>query len=226
MNAAQPKRRLQPTRIAATIGVMGKWRYGAAIALTTLLSCQVFVGFDYPDAGPDAAPPSDAAIDHGEAGRVFATSFEVHGDLGGVDGGDWICASAAADAGLASPGRVWKVYLADESTTAVDHLGAGHFAWYRLVDGQDVGDLVQFSTDKAALDNPIAVNERGNDAAVPSFVWTGKGSNTCASWTTRDAGVNGWCGNTGFADVRWTSAVENPRQCSLTAGLYCVELQK
>jgi hypothetical protein len=210
-----------------TIDIMGK-REGAAVvattlALTALASCQLFIDFDYADAGRDGGTASDASdegIDHGPVGRVFVTSFEVPGDFGGVAGGDSICASAAADAGLIEAGRPWRAYLADDWHDAVMHLGPGQFTWYKRLDGEDVGDIIEYDVQPL---NAIAISERG-DAHVPRYAWTGINQHDCANWTTRDGGADSQCGIPNTIH-QWNAVVEL-QPCTITAGLYCVEQQQ
>lgn len=166
---------------------------------------------------PDAAPPTaDGAT--GAHKVVFATSSEHTGDLGGLDGGDDLCAERAADGGLAGSFRAW---LSSPEQPAGERLAHADVPYART-DGVRVADDWDDLVD-GELAAPIDRDESG--ARVFGDAWTG----TLSSGGAADASCDGFasedevglCGSTGEAGAGWTDNIRPP--CTSPLHLYCIE---
>ena len=167
-------------------------------------------------ANADAAATADgAAAPHR---IVFVSSTRHAGDLGGLAGGDGICADRAAEAGLDGEFKAW---LSSTDATAHDRLSHPPVPYVRT-DGahvaDDFADLVSGS-----LGAPIDHDEDGS--AVRGDVWTGTlddgaaAGSTCGGFaTTAGRGV---CGDSGATDGSWTDSFEPA--CTTPLRLYCVQ---
>jgi hypothetical protein len=160
--------------------------------------------------------------------RVFVTSGEWNGNLGGLDGADNLCRQAAKTAGL---GDVeWRAWL---STTTVNAISRIQYAGpYALVNGTVVAnsavELVE-STVKVA----ISITENNTPATIQpakASVWTStdaKGQavtpNTCTDWTSGGYFDWGHAGSLLQTGPAWTDSGTSAR-CSESAHLYCFEL--
>jgi hypothetical protein len=204
------------------------------------------------DAGPDVVvdsgpPPADAApdvvvVDSGPLPRVFLTQGSFNGDLRtqgggatGLEGGDNLCAAAAAAAGL--PGT-FKAWLSDATTNAIDRL-VDVGGWYNVgsnpslmfgskaaITGGPNGGIADeqgnflFNTPWTGT-RPNGTAETAETDPFTSSVSTFEGTSTnCQGWTASslDSGAQGAGGMTGGA---WTEG--GLQQCQNLAGLYCFQ---
>ncbi|MBT9151724.1 MAG: hypothetical protein DDT40_01920 [candidate division WS2 bacterium] len=160
---------------------------------------------------------------------IFVTSTTHTGNLGGLAGGDAICAARAREAGLDGTFRAW---LSSETVSARDRLV--HSAWpYVRIDGVRVADNFAGLTSGRLL-APINVRETGNLilGAIDFDVWTGTGTTgmrerfVCDGWLTsytideevESYGVPGWSEKT---DQGWTHYAFTP--CNFRKRLYCLQ---
>ncbi len=155
--------------------------------------------------------------------RVFVTSTQYGGVLGGLAGADALCQTRASQAGL--PGT-YKAWLSDgtasPSTRFVRSRGP-----YRLLDGTTIARGWADLTD-GSLAAPIDVTESGNAVANSTGVWT----HTEPDGTAR--GGDDHCGNwgsaTGDGDIGTHTSPSNDRWtqdavagCNNGQHLYCFQ---
>ncbi len=166
------------------------------------------------------------------AKRIFVTSLATTGNLmaagnghDGLDGGDKLCATAAAAASL---GGSWKAWLSSSTVNAIDRV-ADVGPWYLV----DRCTLVFANKAAIAATGPRAAIDRLADGSMapPVNLWTGtkatgvKDAFTCADWTN-DQPIHGYegtvgTGSNGFFAGAWTETATNP--CHLSAALICFE---
>lgn len=162
--------------------------------------------------------------------RVFVTSQVFTGDLGGVEGADEKCQSAAEAAGLPGEYRAWlSTPVASPADWPVHSTVP-----YRQINGVDVaGDWEQLLV--GPLTNGIYVSEWGGDAGVGMHscipdsrpVWTN--TQTDATSYTSDMHCGNWgsttgegsAGQAGAKNFSWT--VGCLIKCGEEAALYCFE---
>jgi len=154
--------------------------------------------------------------------RVFVTSTLQNGNLGGLAGGDSICAARASAAGL---GGSWRAWLSTSAVNARDRIPD---AIYERVDGARIAD------DKAdlldgSIANPINVDENGNTLGGPSVLpWTGTradgtvSTQHCSGWTSAAFGIPGGIVGRGINNNSWWTDF-GPATCSGSRQLYCFE---
>jgi hypothetical protein len=192
---------------------------------------KVRVGVD--DAGAirltcEVVPPPGART-------IFVTSQTYTGNLGGLDGADAKCATAAASGGLPGASQ-FKAWLSDAGTNARDHaaVDVAQGAAYVLPNGVPVAvaDVVLLGG-KGGLSHPVNMTERREALASDSNgnVWTATNADggftgifllTCGGWTY-DAGLPTLPGAIGSAfatDTKWTA--NGALECSNRARLYCI----
>lgn len=171
--------------------------------------------------GPPPPPPPPPP----PTKRVFVTSTQYEGNLGGLSGADAKCQEGAIIGGL---GGTWKAWLSDSSTNAKD----------RIVDAKYVRvfDNALIANNKADLldgflGNPITKDEFNGLTMGP--VWTGTTSSGtvsdvgnplvthCLSWASNSGSEFGRRGFSSFNDSFWTHiGVTN---CGWFMSLYCFE---
>lgn len=159
-----------------------------------------------------------------EARTVFVTAAVVLPDFGGLDGGDQLCANAAADAGLPGTFRAW---LSDGTGSPSTRFTMGDTP-FCLVDGTVIADDWADLTD-ASLAHAIEVDENGGSPGTVR-VWTGTGSTggpsgpNCLGWTSASGGEAGRFGALNAFNAAWTDGGSfNNQVCSDPAHLYCFE---
>ena len=168
--------------------------------------------------------------------RVFVTSQSWNGNLGGFNGADAKCQTAANNAGL---GGTWKAWLSDSTTNAKDRISDGFYVrardkrvWNNCWCGRVIASNKAQLTD-GGIDVSISNTEYG---AVPGYypVFTATNAqgnsagSACSSWTS-----NIGCVSPGRNDVtneEWTmwaaSGCCSPGtgcRCSESKHLYCFE---
>jgi len=160
-----------------------------------------------PNGEADQAPYSF----HGR--RVFL-SATTNGNIGGVAGGDSLCAAGAATLGLTGTFLAW---LGDATTSPAARFSqTGGFS---RVDGTKIADSWADLTD-GTLDAPVS----GGGGGV---VWTGVEADgtaeppSCSNWTTSDSGTQGLRGISVQSGAQWTWS--SAFGCNFVAPLYCFE---
>lgn len=159
------------------------------------------------------------------ATRLFVTSAQYDGNLGGLAGADAKCQGLATTAGL---GGDWRAWLSTSGIAAIDrvpHSGLPFTTLDYKVVALNAADLVD-----GTLKNPIAVDESGALRA-DAPVWTATTANgTFAAESCRDAnGGPEWNSTSGRAmvgdpsrtDGRWTASTL--AICTSAARLYCFQ---
>lgn len=194
------------------------------------------------DLGQNCGNDPDCASALCSAGRcaerprlVFVTGELLDGNLGGLAGADAHCQRLAESAGLAGTYRAWLSDGRDSPSTRFTR----STGLYVLVDGTVIADGYADLSD-GALDNPIALTERGADppassgndcnTGTPTAVWSGTAANgggvpvgasqLCQDWTST-AG-NGQMGDAArFDSPDWSTACASV--CTARASLYCIQ---
>jgi len=153
--------------------------------------------------------------------RVFVSSLQTTGAIGGLGAADAFCQSRAQAAKL---GGGWRAWLSNDGFAAAERIPD---ARYVLVDGTVVAhgkaDLLDGSL-AAAIDR----DELGAPYHGP--VWTGTNANgsrapaNCDGWgLTLGSGTAGTTDEPPSAAMAWTSVLGGPRGCGESASLYCFE---
>ena len=180
-----------------------------------------------PDAGADAGLDAglDASVDAGmdaslDARIIFVTAARSNAALGGFDGADALCASEAADAGLAGEFRAW---LSTLEVAAADRLMQSSVP-YERVDGTRIADDWDDLTDgslQAIINLDASGLERGGD------VWTGTlpdglpyADSDCDGFTSGTVGV-ALCGTTQSVNANWTA--NQVPACNTVLRLFCLQ---
>ncbi len=211
-----------------------KQLHGGLLSILALTACDgVFVDpAKTPDASSPDAPPIDGTI-------VFTTSEQYQGiQLGGVEGADAICASAASRAGLAGDFKAWISQLGNSATDRLTHSTKPYILVNRTTKVADSWvDLLNFDLLHAIdLDeNGAALVPQGISITAP--VWTATGIDgratswmpapnfprpDCAHWTDSFELAAGYLGIWTDTGTAWTAA-SAAFACDETAHLYCFQ---
>jgi hypothetical protein len=160
-------------------------------------------------------------VDPSLSRKVFATSTGQNGNLGGIAGGDDLCAALAAEASL--PGT-YKAWLADSTGSPNTSFTRG--AAYYLVDGttrvaQSYADLTD-----GTIENAISKNELGNTfggAGVWTNVASGGGAQAshCQNWSSASGSITGGTGQALNTNSGWTS--QGTATCNSNRLLFCFQ---
>ena len=161
--------------------------------------------------------------------RVFVTSTVHDAGLGGLSGGDSICAARASAANLPGAGIVgnYKAWLGNAAGSPATRFRRSARP-YVLVDGTKIADDWDDLLD-GSIDARINVDESGTTVA-PSFVWTGIGlaagaifitGADCANWTDSTIGDPGSSGSTDETDSGWTDFGQGA--CDFARPVYCFQ---
>lgn len=167
-------------------------------------------------AGPDG-PPAPTATNTPLPKRIFVTTTQQNGNLGGLNGADQIC-QTLADA--VDPGSLWKAWLSDSSTNAIDRI-ADVGPWYRM----DRTGLIFPSKASISSWPLLFISLQENGSSISNIPWTGTdpdGYNTgdnCSDWGSTAA--NGTIGQNSSLTGGWTEAFLNG--CTAVRPLYCFE---
>ena len=146
--------------------------------------------------------------------RIFVTSTNYQGNLGGLSGADAICNARAAAATL---GGTWVAFLDTSTTTAVSRIP--YATWIRM-DGVTVFNS---TNDIAAGANPLVppdLDEFGNPATIA--VWTGVPSDNCSNWTSNSGGLDAGVGFPDYVSPCWYFCYSY-YGCEDSICLYCLE---
>ena len=137
------------------------------------------------------------------AKRIFVTSTQSNGNLGGFAGDNKICNQ---DANRPVDSTSFVALLSGATAT---HNGVAYFR----PDGTPIG-TASGSFLEQNLTHPIS--------PAGAAVWTGADNPNCNSWTSSDGGITGTIGLANQSDSSWFSL--NEEACNLaTVSLYCVE---
>jgi hypothetical protein len=144
--------------------------------------------------------------------RVFVTSNQYPGNIGGVTQGDAICTLAAQ---AANKGGAWKAFLASSTEDAVSRM-ADVGPWYqeRLIGFAPVKTFNNRANLTTTALAALRYDEQGRDLVSPLF-WTGnRTSLNCMSWSSTSGYAR--TGNDDSLDLTdWS--------CTGRASLLCVE---
>jgi hypothetical protein len=196
------------------------------------------------DAGRDVVTPSgDAGIGapkdanaEAEAGPetpcggsgdciVFVTSSATNGAIGGISGGDAICAarSQSASATARVRGRKYFAWLSADADSPGARFNHATIP-YKRPDGTTVaGDWNELTS--GALRSGINVDETGSPIPGNDRVWTGTGPSgaalgeSCGGWNTTSG--SGRTGRAQLVDNGWTQ--QQLDGCGVNARIYCFE---
>ncbi len=174
------------------------------------------------DAGGSPSVPSpDARPQHS---RMFVTSTQYTGNLGGLAGADALCQGAALAGSL---GGTWRAWLSTPSVNAIDRI-QDVSPWY-LIDRETLVFPVHASLRGPSL-VPIGQNEYGpfdwetmgfGDRVVRTGSQSGIADDTCSGFTSASGdeyGTYGWLDE----PDEW-GGVQSGRCDSSNARLYCFE---
>jgi len=164
--------------------------------------------------------------------KIFVTSQQYNGNLGGLTGADAKCQTLA---GAVTLGGTWKAWLSTDLTSAGSRI-SHHNGRYELVSGILIANNWIDLTD-GTLVNAINANESGgivsndgNPCGTTQQAWTNTKSSgdsyytnfpsfrICNNWT---GGTKGTIGKINSLDSNWTGSCE--LSCSSLARLYCFE---
>jgi Protein of unknown function (DUF1554) len=156
--------------------------------------------------------------------RVFVTSLEYTGKLGGLTGADALCQNAAT---AANKGGTWKAFLGAGSDTAASRMVEAGPWFQETKNGQFILTYNNKSNLTTTALATISIDERGtnlfqNSASYPQY-WTGMTAagvlgSTCTGWTV-EGSASGLVAKNGVAQV-------NASSCYETNALLCFEQSK
>lgn len=156
--------------------------------------------------------------------RVFLSSAQYNGNLGGVVGADGQCQALADTADL---GGEWRAYIIDSKQGLSRHSMMG--GPYLRMDGMSIADDWADLSDES-IGATLNIDESGN--SVGGNVWTGldnvvgEFAHTCSDWTYDQLGcvVGVPCGGAGESDMtdeHWDGFYIF--HCNSEYRLYCIE---
>ncbi len=159
--------------------------------------------------------------------RVFLTSGTYTGALGGLNGADATCQSLAEGAGLRGTYKAWLSSSFESPQTRF----VRHSNVIVRIDDAKIADSYADLISGSALDNPICVDESGNDlceVAVTVFTNTDISGNlvdnvsrrVCGDWT-RTSFDDYFPSGISNDSSGWTSGTSV--ECIQNAHLYCFE---
>ncbi|MDD5606391.1 MAG: hypothetical protein PHN37_00800 [Candidatus Pacebacteria bacterium] len=184
--------------------------------------------------------------------RVFVTSNNYRGNLGGLSGADNICNQLANTAGL---GGTWRAWVSTSTVDAKDRIRPGI---YRLTCGQEIilndgiprnyyqlvhllpsSDIANFPVFDQYINIKKAISCDETGSSKSGQVWTGTGTDgkkyvygswntTCSDWTIScsTASCTGLSGLSNRHDTKWTDDTIDwywNYLCSSYRALYCFE---
>ena len=172
------------------------------------------------------SPAGGSPVDGVSTGehRVFVTSQQKNGNLGGLAGADSLCQSSAIAAGLS---RTYKAIMSDATTNAKDRLSllGAVYIFESATSRQKVVDLGVDLWDSTLL-RPIDRDESFNNYS--GQVWSGTQSEgtvgiatNCNSWASNSSGVSGTVGDSAFSDDRYIELGVD-QTCDSVRPIYCI----
>lgn len=180
--------------------------------------------------GGTCTPPCAAQQTCGAGGlcvaarRVFVSSTQSNGNLGGPSGADGKCQALA---GAASLGGTWKSWTSDTTTSPSARFTQSTDP-YVLLDGRVVA-LNWTSLTTLALVNAIDLDEKKKAVATGVEVWTGtrQGGTSltgCNGFTTAGHGDDQpFVGRVGNTDKGWSEFAADARCDQNNLRIYCFE---
>ena len=161
--------------------------------------------------------------------RIFVTSVDYDGNLGGLSGADSKCQELAEAAGLE---KTYKALLSSSSVDAKDHLAlTGSIV---AIDSDDSQIVIASTTENfwsvTSSNNLVAkinVDENGQ-VRTGQTPWTGSSSsgegslNFCSDWASNDSVNEGDFGSTDSLDATWVE--NNFEDCNNLNPLFCVSV--
>jgi cysteine-rich repeat protein len=190
----------------------------------------VYAGFEMCDDGNmnDGDGCTNACMVN--ARRVFVSSSEYQGNLGGIAGADGKCQTLANGAGLGGTWMAW-ITTGSSSTSPENRFPTKSAGPYVKVDGGKVADSWDDLTD-GGLDSAINRDEFGAVVMGESEVWTNTtpggnmqfGDYECYNWTDNGQmpDANGQIGSLQAVNGGWTD-VNQIRDCASGKRIYCFE---
>jgi len=169
------------------------------------------------------SPTAPVLVDVALGRIIFVTSEAFSATFGGVEGGDRVCASLATAAGLAGFYRAW---LSDDSGLSPSTTFTTGDTPVVLTSGVRVADDWEDLID-GTINNPVVVDERGDQPTSVAMVWTGTDSSgtatatTCNGWSSGSGASSGLVGVFDALDVGWTASRTAP--CDQLGRMYCVQ---
>ncbi len=177
--------------------------------------------------------PPNITIVPSNSSRVFVTSLEYTGNLGGLNGADTKCQERA---NIANLGGVWKAWLSASTPNGDARSRLNHSEYqYKLIDQTIIANNWVDLTDQLLL-NPINLTETGqiiNNVSNKWNVWTNTSTSgsiydtqlnlTCSNWTSESSTITGRGGSTIEKDIRWTASEFAGHACNIPHRLYCFE---
>ena len=169
------------------------------------------------------SPTAPALADVSLGRLIFVTSEAYDAAFGGVEGGDRVCGSLAMAAGLAGSYRAW---LSDDTGLSPSVTFTTNDIPLVLTSGVRVADDWEDLTD-GTINNPVVVDERGDQPMSVPVVWTGTDRSgtaaaaTCNGWSSGSEASNGLVGVFDAVGVGWTASRAAP--CNQLGRLYCVQ---
>jgi len=182
------------------------------------------------DTTSDSSDTTDAKIDVTQdtgpvsGKKIFVTSLDYTGNLGGTTGADAKCTARAVAANVPGTFKAWiSTTGADDAKSRLNHSSGA----YVRIDGVLVAnDWNQLASNAHAA--AIDIDEKGVKVASSTAVWTNtkpdgtsRSSEHCLNWASPSNGEIGSYGVVDAKDVRWTDAAIGA--CEPKARLYCVE---
>ena len=160
--------------------------------------------------------------------RVFVTSTDYDGDLGGLAGADDECQAAADTAGLG--GGPWIAWLSDSTGDAIDRIPNGRYRLLDVLAATLVLDDTVVALDKddllsgpVNLRNLINIDEFGQERWAKPYTGTNVNGTAnpdhCNNWTDNTAEASGRYGTNDQTDMDWTT--NGTGQCTDARALYC-----
>lgn len=160
--------------------------------------------------------------------RIFVSSTDHDGNLGGVAGADAICATLATTAGLV---KTYKAIISDSSVNAKERLLLlGSIVMVRANGNQVVvantPDTL-WDTDNTTLLSNVALDEYGSER-VGVTPWTGTAAsgvgslNFCSDWASNSNLLDGDYGSTDSRGPTWLEL--SFEDCDQLNPIYCISV--
>jgi len=161
------------------------------------------------------------------AKRVFVSSTEYTGNLGGLAGADQSCQTLADNENL---GGTWKAWLSDSRVSASERLTHSDLPYVLVDEKTKVADNWGGLTSRSLL---TSINQTEDQTFLSKTgVWTNtnrqgfvvaqKPANVCGDWLFANKARSGIFGkNNRYTSVKWTNNDTN--QCNKKNNLYCFE---
>ena len=174
--------------------------------------------------------------------RVFITSTNYNGNLGGLSGADAKCQAAANDPDKNTAtndglGGIWKAWLSDSTTSPTSTSRMIHFDGpYKRLDGLTIADdwseLILNLPVTNQIQYPILKTELGGNGV---YAWTNTkadgtiysnssyATTSCNDWSssTNSSSLRGVIGSATATNSTWTQYLAI--RCDLVKSLYCFE---